>query len=353
MTKRNGRRAFATIVLALVACDVSSADENEAATGGANAGAEASARGQATDSVRITEWPVPWPDSRPRDPDVAPDGRVWFVGQAGNYVAVLDPRSGIFERFELADGVMPHNLIVGADGAVWYAGNHAAHIGRLDPADGTVRVFPMSDPAAADPHTLVFGADGRIWFSVQQGAFAGRLDPATGAVALVRMPRASRPYGIIADPDGGAWLALFGTNRIVRLSSALEARDYALPEAGARPRRLVRTPDAAVWYVDHARGRLARLDPASGAVREWPAPGGAGSRPYAMVVDDRERIWFVETGAEPNRLIGFDPASGAFFSSTAIPSGGGSVRHMVFHRPTRTIWFGTDANTIGKAELGT
>ena len=86
-------------------------------------------------------------------------------------------------------------------------------------------------------------------------------------------------------------------------------------------------------------------------MREVATPGGAGSRPYAMTVDDRDRLWFVETGSEPNRFVGYDPASGRYIANTAVPSGGGTVRHMVFHAPTRTVWFGTDANTIGRAEL--
>ena len=32
-------------------------------------------------TVEINEWTVPWPDTRPRDPDVAPNGSVWLVGQ--------------------------------------------------------------------------------------------------------------------------------------------------------------------------------------------------------------------------------------------------------------------------------
>jgi virginiamycin B lyase len=247
--------------------------------------------------------------------------------------------------------VLPHNLIVGADGAVWYAGNQAAHIGRLNPADGAVRVIAMPDPTAFDPHTLVLGAQGEIWFTVQHSAFVGRLDPTSERVELLRMPRGSRPYGIVADPSGGAWAVLFGTNRIVRIAPDLTTRDYDLPAPNARPRRLARSSDGSVWFVDHQRGMLGRLDPASGAVREWPAPGGAGARAYAMAIDDRDRLWFVETGSEPNRLIGFNPASERFFSTSSIPSGGGSVRHMIFHRPSRTIWFGTDANTIGRAEL--
>src|ERR1041385_7786772 len=54
--------------------------------------------------------------------------------------------------------------------------------------------------------------------------------------------------------------------------------------------------------------------------------------PYAMAVDDRDRLWVVETGPQPNRLVGFDPASQKFFSQTPIAeSGGVTVRHMVYH----------------------
>ena len=61
---------------------------------------------------------------------------------------------------------------------------------------------------------------------------------------------------------------------------------------------------------------------------------------------------FASRGAvvQPNKLVGFDPKSSTWFSITPISkSGGGTVRHMTFHRPTRTLWFGTDANTIGRA----
>ena len=51
--------------------------------------------------VEIREWPVPWQDTRPRDPAVDAQGRVWFVGQTGDYIGRLDPASGKFDRFEL------------------------------------------------------------------------------------------------------------------------------------------------------------------------------------------------------------------------------------------------------------
>jgi virginiamycin B lyase len=70
-----------------------------------------------------------------------------------------------------------------------------------------------------------------------------------------------------------------------------------------------------------------------------------------MTSDDADRLWFVETGAQPNRLVGFDPKTESFFSMTSIPSGGGTVRYMVFDKKTRLIWFGSDNNTIGRATI--
>ena len=108
-----------------------------------------------------------------------------------------------------------------------------------------------------------------------------------------------------------------------------------------------------IWYVDYARGYLGRLDPNTGQVQEWANPSGNGSLPYAMASDDKDRIWFVETGVKPNKFVGFDTKTKQFFSVTAVPGGSeaNTVRHMFFHQPTGTIWFGTDRNTLGRATL--
>jgi virginiamycin B lyase len=303
--------------------------------------------------VEITEWAVPWENTRPRDPYVGPDGRVWFVGQTGDYVGVLDPASGKFERFELDEGTGPHNLIVGADGMIWYAGNRAAHIGRLDPRTGKIVKYPMPDPAVRDPHTLVWDANGDIWFTAQGANFVGKLMTRTGEVRLIPVPtERARPYGIVLDSKGRPWINLLGTNKLATVDPAtMQLREIEIPRAEARTRRIGVTSDDKVWYVDYAAGHVGEYDPATGKFREWLIPAGEGGRPYAMAVDDRDRIWFVETGVRPNRFVGFDPRSEEFFSITEIGSGGGTVRHMVFHPQTRTIWFGTDTNTIGRAVI--
>ncbi|MGH7502166.1 MAG: virginiamycin B lyase family protein [Longimicrobiales bacterium] len=306
---------------------------------------------QSRNPIEIKEWEVPYgADTRPRDP-FAFEGRVWFVGQAGNYVAYLDPASGEFKRYEIEEGTHPHNLIVDERG-VWYAGNRNARIGLLNPETGSIRTFPMPDPAARDPHTLVFADNGTLWFTAQQGGFIGHLVPNSGDVHLVKTAERARPYGINLDPQGRPWVNLFGTNLIATVDAAtMELKTYAIPREAARTRRIEVTSDGIVWAVDYAQGFLIRFDPATGQFKEWPMPGGSESRPYAMEVDDMDRLWFVESGIQPNTFVGFDPKTESFFSITPIPSGGGTVRHMYFEPTKREIWFGTDVGTIGKAVL--
>jgi len=301
----------------------------------------------------MTEWQVPWERTRPRDPFMDRQGHVWFVGQAGNYVAMLDPATGRFRRWELDPGTGPHNLIVDGHGIVWYAGNRAAHIGRLDPATGAITKYPMPDSTVRDPHTLVFDRRGDIWFTAQGANVVGRLTVATGEVRLVRFgaPHA-RPYGIMMDPQDRPWIVLFGTNRLATVDPAtFVLREFVIPRPEARPRRIAITSDGAIWYGDYAAGMLGRFDPRTERFEEWPLPGGPSSRPYAVMQDDRDRIWVFETGAQPNTLVGFDARARHFLPSASVPSGGGTVRHMVFDQGGRALWFGTDAGTIGRAVL--
>ncbi len=302
----------------------------------------------------IEEWKVPWEKSRPRDPAVAPDGRIWFVGQAGNYVARFDPVTAKFQQFPIDSGTHPHTVIVDLAGNGWYAGNRNAMIGKIDGRTGAITRFPMPDSSARDPHTMVFDQTGDIWFTVQGGNYVGKLATRTGKVTLVKVetPNA-RPYGILLDRQGRPWFDLFGTNKIGTIDPATMAlKEFPLPNPRSRPRRIALTSDGAVWYGDYTGGVLGRLDPKTGAIKEWPAPSGKASLPYAMATDDQDRIWMVETGVQPNKLVAFDPKQERFVEAAPIPGGGGTVRHMVFDPKTGLIWFGTDNNTIGKALVG-
>lgn len=313
------------------------------------------ARQALADEVAIEEWTVPYEESRPRDPYAASESEVWFVGQRSGYLARLDATTGEFTKVDLPPGSAPHNLIVAKNGDVWFAGNANAYIGRYDPRTGEIEKIAMPAEDARDPHTLVFDRDEKnIFFTVQGGNYIGRLELATRKVDLVVVETANaRPYGIRIGPEGKVYVALFGTNKIAEVDpETLEYTEHRLQHPAARPRRLEVTSYGVVFYSDYARGVLGRLNPKTGHNIEFPLPGGEQSKPYGTAMDAEDRIWVVETGAQPNRLIGFDDDSEEFFSETPIPSGGGTVRHMHYHAPSNSIWFGTDSNTIGRAKLG-
>lgn len=300
----------------------------------------------------IQEWQVPWEQTRPRDPSVAPDGTVWFVGQAGDYIGHFNPESEEFGHFPLPEGTGPHNVIVTGDGEIWYAGNRAAHVGRLDPDSGDIHKVTMPEDRARDPHTLVEAPGGDLWFSVQGGNFIGHMDRESEAVTLIDVPvDRARPYGIIVTPNGRPWATLFGTNRLATVDPAsMELTMVEVPREDARPRRLAHTDDGGIWYVDYAQGYIGRYDPADASFREWRSPAAGQARPYGMVADEQNRLWYVETGPQPNVFVGFDPETEEF-SETPIPSGAGAVRHMDFDADRNAVWFGTDANTLGRADL--
>ena len=314
---------------------------------------------QTPSTVPVQDFTVPWGrEGRPRDPAVHPDGSVFFLGQEGNYIARLDPRTGAFKKYELDPGTNPHNCIIDAKGMVWYSGNRNGTIGKLDPATGTLTRFPIPDTSVKDPHTMVFDRKGNIWFTAQSSNAVGYLDIGTGKFRIVKIPlppgrRSTNPYGIALDSKGRPWFNLFATNTIGTLDpETFELKTYALASEKTRDRRITITSDDKIWYVDYARGFLGRLDPVTSNVQEWSLPGGPSSLPYGMTVDDRDRLWVVESNpSRPNRLVGFDSKTNAFFSVTELKGERNTVRYMVFDRKTKMIWFGSDAGLIGRADV--
>jgi virginiamycin B lyase len=290
----------------------------------------------------LKEWPVER-GGRSRDPYVAPDGKVFFAGQQGNYVGRLDPTNGQVRYYELEESTNPHTVIVDDQGFVWYAGNRNGRIGRLDPNTGEAKIFMTGE--ATDPHTMHFDGKGNIWFSSQNSSRIGRLNMATGQFELINPlgEQRANPYGLDIDPQGRLFVSLFATNKIAMVEPNMQFKIFNTAEGG-RIRRNHVTTDGMVWYVDYSRGYVGRLDPNTGQTKEWLSPGGAASRPYAITADDQGRLWVSETG-ETKMLVGFDPKTEQFFAKIPVSN---NIRHMMFHPATQTMWFGTDANNIGR-----
>lgn len=301
--------------------------------------------------LEFKEWTVPWEDSRPRDPYVAPDGTVWFVGQVGNYVARLQPDTGNMKKFDIP-GAGPHTVVVSNKGIPWYAGNKDKHIGRMNPDNGKVTQFPMPE-GIKDPHTMGWTSDGKLWFTAQWSNYIAKLDTVTGDVEKIALPRENmRPYGLVVGPDDRPWIAFMGENAIGTVNPrtmTLEVIKTASKDSLIR--RIGMTSDGRIWWGDNAMGHLGVYNPNTQSMQEWSTPGGESAGIYALTVDDKDRVWYVETGLQPNRFVGFDTKTESFISIDAVPSGGITIRHMVFDSASGAIWFATDANTVGRARV--
>lgn len=305
------------------------------------------------DTVDIREWLVPWPDSEPGHTRVDTSGRVWFAGEAGDFIANFSPESGEFNRYDLRRGTRPVALAVDSDRTLWFASSRRRHIGSLNPSTGRVSEFEMPDRKARDPRSIAFDQAGNLWFTVEDGNSIGVLRVLSGDMMLIRAPtKKVRPHGITFDAKGTVWAAGSGQNILLRVDPAnMTITEIRTPNEESRFRRIITTSDNLVWYADYELGNLGRYNPQNGEFAEWPLPGGPDSMPHGMAVDRNDRIWIVETGRDPNRLIGFDAASQTFVSETGIPSGAGSIGDMFYDESSGEIWFGTRSNYIGRAKV--
>jgi virginiamycin B lyase len=302
------------------------------------------------------EWAVPYgANTRPRDPFADEHGRVWFVGQVGNYIAYLDSKNGEFKRYEIDAGTNPHNLVV-EKGVVWFTGNRNNRIVKLDPATGKLTTYMIPDSTVRDPHTMTWDSkNGIAWFTAQQSTTVGRFEVATGKFRLWKTGTRTNPYGIVLDSKGRPWFDLFGTNKIGTIDpQTLELKEYVIPNDSARPRRIAVTSDDQIYWGDYTRGFLGHLDPATGKMQEWRMPAGRASLPYGMTTDDRDVIWIAQNGLSNVKatLVGFDHKAKRFVAE--IPIGEAStntIRHMTFDKHTRQIWFGTDQGSIGRIKV--
>ena len=283
-------------------------------------------------TVQIKEYEVPTPKSRPHDPALAPDGSLWYTGQAANKLGRLDPKTGEFKEYPLkTPNSGPHGLVADKEGAIWFTAISGGYVGELDATSAQIAEYRPSDGTKIDPHTPVFDHDGILWFTNEETNFIGRLDPKTGKMTLAKVPTPHAvPYGIVILPNNTPFFCEFGTNKLASIDpKTMTIHEYSLPNAGAHPRRLALATDGSVFYTDYARGYLGHFDPMQGKLlKEWPSPGGAESEPYGIAITDDGEVWYSESGVKPNTLIRFDPKTGSF-SRKEIPSGGGVVRNMV------------------------
>jgi len=146
----------------------------------------------------------------------------------------------------------------------------------------------------AHPHDVAAAPapGGPVYYTAQATGKLGILDPATRKFEEVALGAGSAPHGVIVGPDGAPWITDGGQNAIVRVDPVTrEVRRYPLPaDSGyANLNTLTFDRKGRVWFTGQS-GIYGKLDPATGEIKVWRAPRGAG--PYGIATTPSGDVYY-------------------------------------------------------------
>ena len=184
----------------------------------------------------------------------APDGMLWFTGQAGVY-GRLDPASSRMDVYDAPRGRGPYGITV-AGGTVYYASLAGSHVARIDPATGAATVLR---PPTEGQGTRRVWADskGRIWASQWNAGQVAVYDPASDQWREWRLPGDDpQAYAVYVDGKDRVWLTDFGANTLVVFHPDTEQfTSVPLPSQPSNVRQLHGRADE-VWGAASAADKL-------------------------------------------------------------------------------------------------
>jgi virginiamycin B lyase len=263
----------------------------------------------------ITEYKVPTTDAFPEDIAVSSKGLVYFTEMKANKIGRFDPATTKFTEFDVpTPDSQPSGIVVTRDGIIYFTEIRANKVARFDP---DAHAFHEFNSIGLDrPHTPVVAPDGKVFFTSAGSDAIGRLDPATGAVTAFAVPTSdSIPYGIKLGPDDALYFTEFGSNKIGRFDlKTHRMNEFATPTPNSSPRRLWFLGDD-LYFTEYSSGQLGRFNVRTYVIKEWLLPGGSGSMPYGIAVDNSGIVWCEE--AANGRLVRFDPKRDRF--GTTMP----------------------------------
>jgi virginiamycin B lyase len=265
----------------------------------------------AAQSGKMQSWPLGTPRRTGiHDVAPAPDGGVWFTGQASGHLGWFDPKAGRTELVALGSGSSPHGVIQGPDKAAWITDGGQNAIVRVGWPDRKVQVFALpSGSSHANLNTAAFDGDGDLWFT-GQGGYLGKLAVKSGQVSVKQAPRGRGPYGICSTPGGDVWWCSLAGSFIARIDR--RTGDSAIVEPPTRnqgARRVWSDSKGRIWVSEWNSGNLSMHDPQARTWRQWKLPG-TNPQPYAVYVDERDVAWVSDFGG--NAVFSFDPRAEKF-----------------------------------------
>jgi virginiamycin B lyase len=146
----------------------------------------------------------------------------WFVEFGTNKVARIDRESLAITEYTLPHPESrPRRIAISGDGGIWYTDYERGAIGRLDPKTGEVREWPSPSGRSAAPYGIAAEGD-VIWYSesgVEPNTLV-RFDPRTRKFQSWAIPSGGGVVrNMMVAPDGELALALSGKNGVALVAT--------------------------------------------------------------------------------------------------------------------------------------
>ncbi len=160
--------------------------------------------------------PTPTPRANPYGMVVSSKNEVWFCEFRQNKLAKIDKDMKITEYTLPNPATRPRRIAITPDDRIWYGDYPRGYLGVFDPETGETKEWPSPSGANARPYGIV-AVGNIIWYSesgVQKNTLV-RFDPTTEKFQTWEIPSGG---GVVrnmwASPEGDVWMATSGVNGI-------------------------------------------------------------------------------------------------------------------------------------------
>lgn len=211
----------------------------------------------ATATVRWTEG-CTYETSRPAEGGivVGPDGALWFGESAANNIARMTTDGRVTEYPIPTPNSNPIGITVGPDDALWFVERVGNKIGRIT-LDGAISEYPIPTPESIS-NAIIAGPDGALWFSELMGHKIGRIT-LDGEITEYPVPGVG-PVGLVIGPDGALWMAGLTSKEIVRMTlDGTISHRYPVPDQDSPPLVITVGPDSNLWYTSQQGHKVGRV----------------------------------------------------------------------------------------------
>ena len=164
------------------------------------------------------------------------NGTLWFTGQSGIY-GRLFPSTGAMEIFDAPKGPGPYGITTTPNGSVYYASLAGNYVGLVDTKTGQVTVLEPPTPDQGSRRAWS-DSNGNIWVSEWNAGQLGMYDSQKDRWKEWKLPGGNpKPYAVYVDTNDKVWISDFGSNSMFRfdpLDESFDKFDIPSPEANVR-----------------------------------------------------------------------------------------------------------------------